>query len=445
MVKDEKLNSPNLLFISYAGEDRVFASWLARKLAFYGYGVWFDELKLLGGESWVHDIDSAIRDKSFRVLALLSEHSLTKPKPLKERTLAQEVGTTREMNDFLITLNLDGSNPDWTLSDISSIPFKNSWADGLRRVLKKLRSIDAPKLHGDNPSIAGTELNRGHELVSSDAEDLIVNWMPFAELPDLLVVYEAPGVDNKELMQWPCYRLEKGRLISLFPPPSELAGKVTKTKEVYLWSDMEKIGRTDTHNIIVQILNRAVSCWFRKAGCHSALRGWESYLPATMDDSSRIKFKDLDGKERYIRNSGKITFRVPSGPPEKIIYHNSIRHRVRKLDSGQYAVELIPAVALFDSKNQPIEGRKINARRKKVTAAWYNDKWRVRMLAYGQLLQKVAVTEDASFGLEEPMILTADKSLKESDLKMAIETPEAESEENREVVIGNEELEEWRK
>jgi len=27
-----------LLFISYAYEDQVFAKWLARKLAFYGYG-----------------------------------------------------------------------------------------------------------------------------------------------------------------------------------------------------------------------------------------------------------------------------------------------------------------------------------------------------------------------------------------------------------------------
>ena len=39
-----------LLFISYAYEDQVFAKWLARKLALYGYGVWIDQIEILGGD-----------------------------------------------------------------------------------------------------------------------------------------------------------------------------------------------------------------------------------------------------------------------------------------------------------------------------------------------------------------------------------------------------------
>lgn len=50
-----------LLFISYAYEDQVFAKWLARKLAFYGYGVWIDQIQILGGESWVKEVEVAIR------------------------------------------------------------------------------------------------------------------------------------------------------------------------------------------------------------------------------------------------------------------------------------------------------------------------------------------------------------------------------------------------
>src|SRR5271165_4310370 len=102
-----------LLFISYAYEDQVFAKWLARKLAFYGYGVWFDQIQILGGESWVKEVDVAIKERSFRVLALLSKSSIGKDNPRKERTLALQLGKQRKMDDFLVTLNLDGAQPDW--------------------------------------------------------------------------------------------------------------------------------------------------------------------------------------------------------------------------------------------------------------------------------------------------------------------------------------------
>jgi hypothetical protein len=39
------------LFISYAAENSVLADWFARRLAALGYAVWYDRLKLLGGEA----------------------------------------------------------------------------------------------------------------------------------------------------------------------------------------------------------------------------------------------------------------------------------------------------------------------------------------------------------------------------------------------------------
>src|SRR5690242_2630178 len=150
-----------LLFISYAYEDQVFAKWLARKLAFYGYGVWFDQIKILGGESWVKEVDVAIKERSFRVLGLLSNGSIGKENPRKERTLALQLAKQRNIDDFLITLNLDGVQPDWTLSDISWISFRESWVDGLRRLLKKLESLNAPRIHAGNSAIAKAALERG--------------------------------------------------------------------------------------------------------------------------------------------------------------------------------------------------------------------------------------------------------------------------------------------
>ena len=58
------------LFISYASEDWVFADWLALKLASEGYKVWYDRIKLLGGESYPRDITAAIKNQTFARKAL---------------------------------------------------------------------------------------------------------------------------------------------------------------------------------------------------------------------------------------------------------------------------------------------------------------------------------------------------------------------------------------
>ncbi len=80
-------NPPEHLFISYAIEDGCFADWLALKLASEGFKVWYDRLKLLGGESYPHDITEAIQNKTFRLIAILSHNSINKENPRKERTL----------------------------------------------------------------------------------------------------------------------------------------------------------------------------------------------------------------------------------------------------------------------------------------------------------------------------------------------------------------------
>src|ERR1700752_2466117 len=76
------------LFISYAGEDWPFVEWLALRLKAEGYKGWCDRFKLLGGESYPKDIDEAIKNRTIRLLAVLSRYSVQKPNPLKERTLA---------------------------------------------------------------------------------------------------------------------------------------------------------------------------------------------------------------------------------------------------------------------------------------------------------------------------------------------------------------------
>ena len=138
------LFNPTHLFISYAIEDVVLAEWLARKLASQGYAVWIDRLKLLGGEPWPQDIDVAIKERTFRMIALLSSDSLKKPNPSKERTLALNISRSRGIPDFLIPLKVDSVELDWLTTDLTYIPFNKGWAEGWRQLLKKLHALHAP-------------------------------------------------------------------------------------------------------------------------------------------------------------------------------------------------------------------------------------------------------------------------------------------------------------
>ena len=136
----EEIKNRDHLFISYASEDYELAEWLTLKLTNEGYKVWCDRFQLLGGESYPKDIDDAIKNKTFRMIALLSHNSINKPNPVKERTMALNIGRERGI-DFLIPLNVDGLSStelDWMTNDIVYIPFNESWAEGLRRLLKKL-------------------------------------------------------------------------------------------------------------------------------------------------------------------------------------------------------------------------------------------------------------------------------------------------------------------
>src|SRR5262245_45419185 len=116
-------SNPTHLFISYATEDVQLGQWLARKLAARGHPVWFDQMKLLGGEPWPQTIDDAIKNRTFRMLALISANSLRKPKPTGERALAQRIAEQRTISDFLIPLKVDSSELDWLTTAVSYISF----------------------------------------------------------------------------------------------------------------------------------------------------------------------------------------------------------------------------------------------------------------------------------------------------------------------------------
>jgi hypothetical protein len=431
----------DLLFISYAYEDHVFAYWLARKLASFGYGVWIDKLKILGGESWVASVEEAITDRSFRVLAILSKDSITKANPTNERTRALGVGKKLGINDFLMTLNLDGAEPDWTLSTISYISFRESWADGLRRVLKKLKSLEAPRINAGKTGLVARSLEIGSELLEAQAESLICNWLPIPNLPETLKVYDTSRLSKDEIRSWPNVELAPDRVAAFFGPGGDLAAKVSETREAHCWPSVDRIRTFEAQHIVTRILNRSIDQMLRAAGVWFCQETKLHYLPDEFRGERLVRYMDTDEVSHYIKTSGSRTIRKPAGPPEVVTHRPAVRSKARRIAENCYVVELIPAIALFDSSGHPIIGRGVGPRRKKVTQGWFNQKWRQRFLIFAQLLREQSLEMDwGPLEIGAPYTFSADLRLRED--RLAQLSPD-DDENEAEIVIGIEEMEEW--
>jgi TIR domain len=68
-ARNGSLRRREMLFLSHANpEDNVVTNWLALRLAAEGYAVWCDLTRLLGGEAFWDDIQSAIEERTAKFL-----------------------------------------------------------------------------------------------------------------------------------------------------------------------------------------------------------------------------------------------------------------------------------------------------------------------------------------------------------------------------------------
>src|SRR3989441_2323596 len=253
------------LLINYATEDWALADWLTRKLTAEGYRVWCDRFKLLGGESYPKEIDDAIKNRTFRMLSLLSRASLTKANPLKERTLGLNIARERSI-DFVIPLNVDGLSPtqlDWMTSDLTFIPFNRSWADGLARLLKKLAQIQTPrKMRQGRESVALWAT--AQENVVEKQERIWSNILPITHVPDFVIQYAVDEEDLKLLKStWSFYQTENE--VWAFGPPTDSTANITEVGRIS-WRDHEKIIHAKAVDVISHLLSRALFLHCLKKG-----------------------------------------------------------------------------------------------------------------------------------------------------------------------------------
>lgn len=405
--------SEDHLFISYATQDERLASWLARKLAARGHPVWFDRLKMLGGESWPQTIDDAIKNRTFRMLALLSKHSIQKSKPTGERTLAQRLGEQRGIPDFLIPLKVDNCELDWLTTCSSYISFSRGWADGWNALIKKLDSIGAKRSLINASPLAASSFPRGDDLLSQHGETLFTNVIPIKSFPKVFMVYrimETLSADEWQKLHevWSFYKLADDALVAIEQPPASFSNRIRLTPERCLWTECELFRRIPSRHIASRLILATLERKLRAAGCHDhpnvRLRG-TFYLPSSFSADGKLTFIGFTGRKTWLLIKGRVTFRRGATARETNFHHFAFRIRLARGLGPSFYIQITPTLVFFDETGRPILDTSVGSRRRRVTKMWWNDKWLNRLLAAKHLLTSLPAKGEEDV-LLEPNLLT---------------------------------------
>ncbi|MBU1887347.1 toll/interleukin-1 receptor domain-containing protein [Candidatus Micrarchaeota archaeon] len=400
------------LFISYAKEDAILARWLTLKLTNEGYLVWCDEFKQLGGESYPRDIDNAIKNQTYRLIALLSKSSINKPNPLKERTLAHSLSKTRN-EDFIIPLNVDGLSPTelgWMDSDITYIPFSSGWARGLEQLLKKLKSLDAPCSHQNGRNITAKEyLHQG--FIKNQAETLYANFIPFLKIPQYIKHFSIKKLfaNEKNMLseKWAFYTLDNENVISFSTPSTEISDIFTIKQTNYTdWKISPTTHGIPTNNIVSNLLLKSiyVLCYtkgLKRTERENRNRGGKSkvaFFPPGLLKDNKIRFMGYGNKNTFLHVFGERQKFISATEREIFRFHLSPTFQIRQTSTDEYIALMSIRLHMTDEQSQPLKTRAANARRKYICKNWWNHEWLNRYLAVLSFLadgkDRIVIGED---------------------------------------------------
>lgn len=404
------LPSRDYLFISYAFEDADFAEWLELKLVAAGFRVWRDGSKLLGGEPYPREIDEAIKQRTFRVLAVLSPYSISKPNPTKERTLALNLARARKEPDFLIPLNLTGLNPtelDWMTSDLSFISFSPSWAEGLRRLLRKLDTIATPRQEDPNLQILAQWLSI-QAAPASRNEAIYSNVFPIRTMPDSIYRIRSEVTRLAPYFNQIPYIRQDDNLFWTLVPPAELP-KGTEIAAVSWSSPNGDIPQEELERKVARLLRLHIWQFCQRKGLKRAREENKTYcyFPSPLREDRRISYRTYSGRRTSLKVTGTRNFWT--GPGQR----DSCRYHLAPDFSPALKLFTLPALVLrfhfflTDLTGKQLEATVAHRRRKRIGKALMNHQWLVRQLAVMEYLSDGADILNLSTEGSTPILVSS--------------------------------------
>ena len=371
------------LFISYATEDFALAEWLALRLTSEGYRVWCDRFKLLGGESYPRNIDKAIKEKTFRVLALLSHNSISKDNPVKERTMALNIGKERGI-DFLIPLNVDGLSPtelDWMTGDLTYIPFHKSWADGLSRLLKKLDSINTPK-PVDNGKAIASNIYLNHLTLKHEPEQIFSNCIRLKQVPEEILEIQfrkslTPNEEKTLRDRWAFYNKDSRVVFAFCPPPDPDIFQYIVV-DTHNWKNEETIAGIYSKNIVKNLLKCSLNVKCLQKGLRRSEVGM-IYFPYALFENNTLHFTGYSGRKTYVQVAGERHY------PYEFRYNLAPSFQI-KMRHEDILAEVFIKFYITEILGVPLDSKKATTRHKALRKSLWNHDFLLRCMAICEYL-----------------------------------------------------------
>lgn len=381
----------NHLFISADNEDTALAAWLTRKLTAEGYLVWYERFQLLGGETYPNDVDDAIRNRTFRVIALYSNASLVNLEVMRQRNLALNISGSQK-NGFLVPINVNGipqNKLDHVTRSLKFISFEDNWATGLQQLLDKLESIVCPKFLPYGKSVAAKTYLEKDVLI--DKEDwLFSNCLQIERIPDMILLFkmgkEVPDERLQNLQTEWAYRKVGNLFLSFHPPPQAVIEEFSTTLVGSLpWPNMKKLEGIDSKNLVSELLRKSLIMKCYEKGLQYCPVSHLHYFPRDLVNGNRLKYRLPDGTKTFVNAVGQRKYWHPSGSEEYFYYLAPNFYIVQDLFDDFVALIQV-RIRLSNTNGEALPRRKVNSRRKHLCKYWWNNDWLKRILAISQYL-----------------------------------------------------------
>jgi hypothetical protein len=384
------MSSRDTIVVSHANpEDNAFALWLSLKLTSVGYRVWSDVTNLRGGEDFWRDIEPVIRDRSAKLIYVLSRSSNHKEGALRELRVADAVRKLHGLKDFVIPLRIDDLPHHEINIEIGRLNVieSGSWAVGLKQLVDKLAEDGVPRPLTEGPALVRQWWDREFAAdgsVSETPEVHYSNWFP-VELPDRIFRHSVQGlIEGEPHWSFPA-RWHNLQLVTFAPAVDVQPGlgtlRIDRTEELDMatFVSSESALRQEHRNIVTQLVTESWEQTLRS-------RELKSFDMANGRQAFYFDRESLpDSDVEFLSIAGKRTFRGLMG------------YKTRKNGSRRiwhFAVSARPALhprpllqlrahVLFSDDGKTIwsSADAMHRARRSQCKAWWNDDWRDRLLA----------------------------------------------------------------
>ena len=441
----------DMIFISHATPaDNDFSIWIASRLEMLGYKVWIDKERLLGGERFWPTIQKAL-EHSIKVLLVYSKNIITTDGILRqgiddELEYAKSIAVRDKLQDFIIPLHIDDSNYNLAigLPNINHIPFNNSWADGLKQLLKKLEKDNIP-CNLDNQKSSFSEWYENEYIsncsIISQEERYYTSWWSIAKMPNKFYMYQFTKAAQAEAIR----DLNKEIPISLLSKCiSSFDGNLNffvqrdnKTIEVrpehtftFLLTDIldgfcsDKFPQhRDVENHFKRLMYCVIANLFRRAGLwkHKMSNKRLAYFLPKYDKIAKVKFTYPESTKKKakallgeMRGAGFWHYGVSFQPTLFPFIGFSLKSHLLFTSDGRQLID---------------DGKKQHSFRRKKGKGLFNEAWRDLFLAFIQRLKSkngeisILVTGSGEqFTMKEwPEMFISEKGYIDPNAKMSVD------------------------